>query len=94
MKFYLHIQHVTFSNDIELQFGEKGGPIVQKVDNVTKLIGITSWLADDNINCDTGPAVFENVGYFSTWIKDGIRVLLKGNSSKNADVSENAMHLH
>lgn len=58
--------------------GDSGSPVVQIVDNVRRLIGITSWLADDNINCNTAPAVFENVGYFSQWIKDGIRILLKG----------------
>lgn len=74
--------------------GDSGSPIVQKVDNVTKLIGVTSWLADDNIDCNTGPAVFENVGYFSKWIKEGIRALMKGNVTENLDDSENVVQTH
>lgn len=69
--------------------GDSGGPIVQTSGNVTKLIGITSWLADDNINCDTAPAVFERVGYFSTWIKDGIKSLLQENATENPDDKDN-----
>lgn len=66
--------------------GDSGSPLVQTVDNVTMLIGITSWLADDNINCDTAPTVFENVGHFSDWIKDGMRILLEENGKS---VTEN-----
>lgn len=69
--------------------GDSGGPAVQIVDNVKKLIGVASWLADDNINCDTSPAVFENVGYFSGWIKDGIRVLMKENVTEQFTDHEN-----
>lgn len=68
---------------------DSGGACVQIVENVTKLIGITSWVADDNINCDTEPAIFENVGYFSDWIKDGMRMLMKGNITGNLTDLEN-----
>ncbi len=64
--------------------GDSGGPLVQKVDNVTKLIGIVSWGADDNLSCDNEPAVYENVGYFSQWINDGIRDLMDENVSATA----------
>lgn len=74
--------------------GDSGSPITQKVDNVTKLIGIVSWVADDNINCNSAPAVFENVGYFSEWIKDGIRALLKINVTESQYDNENKVHLH
>ncbi|KAG4080170.1 hypothetical protein HA402_008241 [Bradysia odoriphaga] len=73
--------------------GDSGSPISQKVNNVTKLIGIVSWLADDNISCDTSPAVFESIGHFSKWIKDGMRALLKGNSTENQDDNENVVHV-
>lgn len=74
--------------------GDSGSPIVQKVDNVTKLIGIVSWLADDNINCDRAPAVFESVGYFSKWIKEGIRILMKVNVTESQEDNENVVHMH
>lgn len=63
--------------------GDSGSPAVQIVGNSTKLIGIVSWLADDKINCDTAPAVFENVGYFSEWIKNGMKNLLTANIPDN-----------
>lgn len=58
-------------------YGDSGGGMTQKVQNVTKLVGITAWLADDNINCNTTPAVFVNVGFFSDWIAEGIANGLK-----------------
>lgn len=71
--------------------GDSGSPMVQTVGDVTKLIGIGSWIADDHINCDTAPAIFENIGYFSEWIKNGIRALLKERVSENIVDQENLM---
>lgn len=67
--------------------------LVQIVENATKLIEITSWLADDKNNYHRAPAFFENVGYFSDWIKDGIRTLLKGIVTENSTDQDNIVFL-
>lgn len=69
--------------------GDSGGPVVQTIGNVTKLVGIISWGADDDISCDSEPHVFDSVGYFAKWIKNGIRTLLREKVSGSGDDQEN-----
>lgn len=68
--------------------GDSGGSVTQVIGNVTKLIGIVSWTPDHNIDCNTGPSTFVNVGYFADWINDGIRMLMKENVTESMEVGD------
>lgn len=49
--------------------GDSGGPLVVTIDNVDRIIGVSSW----GIGCGNGyPDVYTNVFAYSQWIHDHI----------------------
>uniref|UniRef100_A0A336LDC8 CSON008952 protein n=1 Tax=Culicoides sonorensis TaxID=179676 RepID=A0A336LDC8_CULSO len=55
--------------------GDSGSPLIQIVDNEPKIVGITSWLADDLYGCRTPPAVFLKVADFNDWLLEKLKDL-------------------
>lgn len=60
--------------------GDSGSPLVQMFNDVPKLVGMTSWLADDLYTCNTPPAVFLKVADFQDWLTEKLRDLETNNT--------------
>ncbi|HEV7980265.1 serine protease [Amycolatopsis sp.] len=49
-------------------YGDSGGPQIKQVNGVWQLIGATSRAGNNNSTCATGPSIYVDVSYFSSWI--------------------------
>ncbi|SFQ23282.1 Trypsin [Amycolatopsis arida] len=54
-------------------YGDSGGPQVKRVNGVWQLIGATSRSGNGSSICATGPSIYVDVPYFSSWIAANIR---------------------
>ncbi|SFB32785.1 Trypsin [Amycolatopsis marina] len=49
-------------------YGDSGGPQIKRVNGVWQLIGATSRAGNNSSTCATGPSIYVDVPYYSSWI--------------------------